>query len=217
MLDKWTAPLIQPPLSKAASWLKHYGIKPDQVTITGFLIGMMAIPLLAFEHYSLALAAILANRIMDGLDGALARLSTPSDAGGFLDITLDFIFYSGIVMGFALASPENNAVAACILIFSFMGTGASFLAYAIMAEKHKLSDPHFKHKSLYYLGGLAEGTETILLFILFCLLPDQFAQLALVFATICILTAALRVWGGYQSIRHAERQKSKSSAAGNPL
>lgn len=213
MLDKWTAPLIQPLLKKLAKWLQRYGIKPDQVTITGFLVGMTAIPLLVFEQYLFALVAILTNRIMDGLDGALARLNTPSDAGGFLDITLDFIFYSGIVMGFALASPESNAVAACILIFSFMGTGASFLAYAIMAEKHKLSDPHFNHKSLYYLGGLAEGTETILLFVLFCLLPDQFPPLALGFAIVCILTTALRVWGGYQSILQAERQKSHGSAA----
>ncbi|MFK0572310.1 CDP-alcohol phosphatidyltransferase family protein [Endozoicomonas sp.] len=212
MLDKWTAPLTQPPLKKIASWLNHYGIKPDQVTITGFLIGMMAIPLLAFEHYLPALALILSNRIMDGLDGVLARLNTPSDAGGFLDITLDFIFYSGIVMGFALASPATNAVAACVLIFSFMGTGSSFLAYAIMAEKHQLSDPYFKHKSLYYLGGLAEGTETILLFVLFCLLPDYFPQLALGFSAICILTAALRVWSGYQSIDQAEREKCHGSA-----
>lgn len=207
MLDKWTAPLIQSPLRTVALQLQHHGIKPDQVTITGFLFGMMAVPLLALEFYSLALVLILGNRLLDGLDGALARLASPSDAGGFLDITLDFIFYSAIVMGFALASPAENALAACVLIFSFMGTGASFLAYAIMAEKHQLSDPHFKHKSLYYLGGLAEGTETILLFVLFCLLPGYFPQLALGFAAICLLTTALRVWSGYHSIDQAEKAK----------
>lgn len=213
MLDKWTTPLIQPPLKILASWLQHRGVKPDQITIFGFLVGMVAIPLLAFEQYSFALFAILINRCLDGLDGTLARLSAPSDAGGFLDITLDFIFYSGIVMGFALAAPDKNAVAASILIFSFMGTGASFLAYAIMAEKHQLSDPHFNHKSLYYLGGLAEGTETILLFVLFCMLPSYFPQLTLSFAAVCILTAGLRIWAGYQSIRQAEREKHNRSAA----
>ena len=212
MLDKWTTPLIQPLLRRAASGLKHHGIKPDQITITGFLVGIISIPLLAFEYYSLALVLILGNRILDGLDGALARLSSPSDAGGFLDITLDFIFYSGVVLGFALASPAKNALAACVLIFSFMGTGASFLAYAIMAEKHQLSDPNFKHKSLYYLSGLAEGTETIMLFILFCLLPDYFPQLALMFAAICMLTAAIRVWSGYHSISQAEKEKQQDSA-----
>uniref|UniRef100_UPI002148A5FA CDP-alcohol phosphatidyltransferase family protein n=1 Tax=Endozoicomonas sp. ONNA2 TaxID=2828741 RepID=UPI002148A5FA len=99
MIDKWTTSLIQPPLRLAALQLQHYGITPNQVTITGFLVGMLAVPLLAFEFYSLAMVLILGNRILDGLDGALARLGHPSDAGGFLDITLDFIFYAAIVMG----------------------------------------------------------------------------------------------------------------------
>ena len=205
MLDKWTTQWIRPPLRAIAQQLDKKGITANQITLTGFIIGLSAVPLLAFKLYSLALLAILCNRVMDGLDGALARLNNPTDAGGFLDITLDFIFYSAVVFGFALANPEQNALMACLLIFSFMGTGASFLAYAIMAEKHQLADPHFPHKSFYYLGGLAEGTETILLFVLFCLLPQYFVSLALFFAVICLSTAALRVWGGFRSIQNAER------------
>ena len=204
MLDRWTTRWITPPLKLLAGKLHKYAISPDQVTLAGFVIGMTAIPLLAVQAYSLALAAILANRIMDGIDGALARLHEPTDAGGYLDITLDFIFYSGIVMGFALANPEQNALMASVLIFTFMGTGASFLAYAIMAEKRNLTDPRFSHKSLYYMNGLAEGTETILLFVLFCLFPQYFPQLAGGFAAICGLTAAVRVWGGYQTIKEVE-------------
>lgn len=210
MLDKWTAPLTQPPLRKLASGLMRRGISANQVTITGFLSGMVAIPLLAQEYYFLALLAIVTNRILDGLDGALARMTSPSDAGGFLDITLDFIFYAGVVLGFALAIPEKNALAACTLIFSFMGTGASFLAYAVMAERHQLKPPHHQHKSLYYLGGLAEGTETIILFVLCCLLPDHFVQLAYGFSAICVWTAVLRIWWGYRSIVQAEEQARES-------
>ena len=210
MLDKWMAPLTQRPLRKLAAGLLCRGVSADQITITGFLLGMVAIPLLSQGYYFLALLAIVTNRILDGLDGTLARMSTPSDAGGFLDITLDFIFYSGVVLGFALASPQQNALAACTLIFSFMGTGASFLAYAVMAERHQLKPPHHQHKSLYYLGGLAEGTETITLFALCCLLPDHFVQLAYGFSAICIWTAVLRVWGGYRAIVQAEVQARKS-------
>ena len=210
MLDKWTAPLTQPPLRKLASGLMRRGISANQVTITGFLSGMVAIPLLAQEYYFLALLAIVTNRILDGLDGALARMTSPSDAGGFLDITLDFVFYAGVVLGFALALPETNALAASTLLFSFMGTGASFLAYAVMAERHQLKPPHHQHKSLYYLGGLAEGTETIILFVLCCLLPDHFVQLAYGFSAICVWTAVLRIWGGYRSIVQAEEQARES-------
>ena len=194
-------------LTVCARTLHKHGIKANQMTFTGFILGLLAIPILALEYYSLALILILCNRIMDGLDGALARQGQPTDAGGFIDITLDFIFYSGVVFGFALANPAQNALMACLLIFSFMGTGSSFLAYAVMAEKHQLSDPHFPHKSLYYLGGLAEGTETIILFVLFCLFPGYFPQLALFFASICLITAALRVWGGYHSIMAAEQRR----------
>ncbi len=204
MLDKWTTQCIKPPLILIARKLDKKGILANQVTLTGFFIGMLAIPLLANQLYIPALIAIVGNRIMDGLDGALARLHSPTDAGGFLDITLDFIFYSGIVLGFAWADPQQNALMACLLIFSFMGTGASFLAYAIMAEKHQLADPHYPHKSFHYIGGLAEGTETIALFILFCLFPDYFPQMAFFFAIICLITTALRVWGGYRSIQSAQ-------------
>ncbi|MGB0360012.1 MAG: CDP-alcohol phosphatidyltransferase family protein [Endozoicomonas sp.] len=204
MFDKWTAPLVQKPLTYIAHNVDKTGVTPDQVTIAGFIIGMLAIPLLAFQLYTAALIAILINRILDGLDGALARLNMPTDAGGFLDITLDFIFYSGVVAGFALADPRENAMAATVLIFSFMGTGSSFLTFAIMAEKRLLIPPHFENKSLYYLGGLAEGTETIVLFVFFCLFPNLFSLLAYTFASICFLTTILRVWGGYNSIKQAE-------------
>ena len=132
-------------------------------------------------------------------------MGTPSDAGGYLDITLDFIFYSAVIFGFALADPTANALIACLLILTFMGTGSSFLAYAIMAEKKNLADPNFSHKSFYYMNGLAEGTETIVIFVLFCLFPGYFPELALLFAVICILTTITRVWGGYQTIKKADR------------
>ena len=205
MLDRWTTCWVKPPLNLLAKNLMKHGIRPDQVTFAGFLVGMLAIPLLAMELYGAALAVITLNRIMDGLDGALARLSEPSDAGGYLDITLDFIFYSGVVFGFALANPSDNAVVASLLIFTFMGTGASFLAYAIMAEKKGLTDLEFGHKSFYYMNGLAEGTETIVMFVLFCLFPELFPVLAGFFAFICILTTITRVWGGYQTIKKADR------------
>ncbi len=205
MLDCWTTQLISPPLRLLAKILKSRGITPDQVTFTGFLIGLLSIPLLAFQLYEFALIAILCNRIFDGIDGALARLGTPSDAGGYLDITLDFIFYSAVIFGFALADPTANALVACLLVLTFMGTGSSFLAYAIVAEKKNLADPNFSHKSFYYMNGLAEGTETIAMFVLFCLFPGYFPELALLFAVICILTTITRVWGGYQTIKKADR------------
>ena len=201
MLDRYTLPLIKKPLQSFAKKLHQRNVNADTVTVFGFVVGMLAIPSLAFQQYELALACILMNRIGDGIDGELARLHGPTDAGGFLDIVLDFIFYSGVVFGFALADPEHNALAASALIFSFMGTGASFLAFAIMAERNTIKNMVYPNKGFYYLGGLTEGTETIVVLALFCLLPEYFAHLAWFFASLCLLTTLTRVVSGYSSIK----------------
>ena len=202
MLDRWTMPLTQRPLLHLARWLAVAGVRPDQVTLVAFLVGMLALPLLAWEAYGWALAAILVNRLGDGLDGALARLThRASDAGGFLDIGLDFVFYAAVVLGFALADPAANALAAAVLLFAFIGTGTSFLAFAIMAARHGLNRPHFQRKAFYYLHGLTEGTETVLALVAFCLWPGRFPLLALTFAAACLVTTAMRLWGGYTTLK----------------
>ncbi|MCS3454371.1 phosphatidylglycerophosphate synthase [Aeromonas sp. BIGb0405] len=200
MFDRHAIVLIRRPLSLLARPLARLGISANQVSITGFLIGMLSQPLLAVGQFELALVCILLNRIMDGLDGAIARICGITDCGGFLDITLDFIFYAAVVLGFALATPAN-ALPAATLLFAFMGTGSSFLAFAIMAGKRGIENPVYHHKSLYYLGGLTEGSETIALFVLMCLFPHWFALLAYGFATLCLITVATRIWSGYHSLK----------------
>lgn len=201
MLDKYVAPKLKPVLAIGAKQLHRVNITADQVTVVGFVIGMLCIPALATGHSLLALVCLIVNRIADGLDGELARLGSPSDAGSFLDITLDFIFYATFPLGFALYDPAQNALPAALLIASFVGTGASFLAFASQAEKHSIQSRDFAYKGLYYLDGLAEGTETIIFFVLMCLLPERFSGLALFFAAICLLTTVNRVYSGYQTLR----------------
>lgn len=199
MFDARIRPLIDPPLAHLARLARRAGWRADGVTLVGFVIGLLAIPAIAFEAYSLGLLLILLNRLADGLDGALARQTRKTDRGGFLDISLDFIVYSSIPFAFALADPFANALPASFLIFSFIGTGCSFLAYAIMAEKRGLSTDIRGQKSLYYLGGLTEGTETIALFILACLLPTWFPLLAWTFGTLCWITTATRIYAGWRT------------------
>ncbi|MCC5883444.1 MAG: CDP-alcohol phosphatidyltransferase family protein [Halomonas sp.] len=205
MLDRWTMPLTQAPLQLVAKQMQRWGVRPDQVTLVSFGIGMLSLPLLALELYLAALVTILLNRLGDGVDGALARLTdSASDAGGFLDIGLDFVFYAAVVLGFALADPTANALAAAFLLFAFIGTGTSFLAFAIMAGRHGLERPRFQRKAFYYLHGLTEGTETILAFVLFCLLPGHFPLLAVLFGAACLITTVTRLWGGYRTLRRFE-------------
>ncbi len=200
MLDRFSLRLFKPVLETVAGFLGRRGIGADQVTIASFLIGLAAILCIVGRYYVPALILILLNRLGDGVDGVLARTHGTTDRGAFLDISLDFLFYSGVVLGFALADPERNSLAAAFLIFSFVGTGSSFLAYAIMAERRSIADCRLPDKGFYYLGGLAEGTETILFFVLFCLFPPFFPMLAWIFGFICLFGAAARIVYGYKSL-----------------
>ncbi|MEF1205637.1 CDP-alcohol phosphatidyltransferase family protein [Photobacterium damselae] len=201
MLDRYAIKIIKWPLKTLAALPDKLGISANQVTITGFIIGLFTLPALAFQRYDLALIFIVINRLLDGLDGAIARRQGITDCGGFLDITLDFIFYSLVPFGFVLADPSNNAIAGAFLIYSFIGTGSSFLAFAIMAGKRNIESPVYKQKSLYYIGGLTEGTETIACFILFCLFPSYFSIIAWIFGALCWVTTATRIWAGYQTLK----------------
>ncbi|HMF12832.1 MAG TPA: CDP-alcohol phosphatidyltransferase family protein, partial [Gemmataceae bacterium] len=142
--------------------------------------------------YLLALALILANRLADGFDGAVARRLGPTDLGGYLDILLDFLFYSGVPFFFAVGKPEF-ALPAAFLVFSFVGTGSSFLAFAVIAAKRGINTRARGRKSIYYLGGLTEGTETLALFVAICVLPDWFAVLAWAFGGMCWITTTGRI------------------------
>jgi len=200
MLDRWTLPLIKKPLHSGARVLARFNVSANQVSVSGFMVGLMTIPLLAFQQFELAMICILFNRISDGIDGELARLTQPSDQGAFLDIVLDFIFYSAVVFGFAMANPDQNALVAAALIFAFIGTGTSFLAFSVIAERRQIKSVEYPNKGIYYMTGLAEGTETIVFFMFICLWPEHFVIAAWIFAAICYLTTAFRVWGGYRTL-----------------
>ncbi len=204
MLDRFSIKVLKMPLELTAKGLHKFNVTADQTTLFGFMLGCMALPSLIFQQYDLALVFVILNRLCDGLDGALARIQGISDSGGFLDISLDFLFYSLVPFGFVLANAEQNAIAGAFLIFSFIGTGSSFLAFAVMAGKRDIENPVYKNKSLYYMAGLTEGTETIACFVLFCLFPDYFAQIAYVFGTLCWITTTNRIWAGYTTLKRHE-------------
>lgn len=200
MLDRYSLKIVTPLLGSLAGYLRKKGIKADQITMVSFAVGLLGVVMIVRHHYLLAGLLILLNRLGDGVDGTLARLDGTTDRGAFLDICLDFIFYSAVVLGFALAEPDRNSLAAAFLIFSFVGTGSSFLAYAIMAERRSLADHRLPDKGFYYLGGLAEGTETIIFFVLVCLFPPLFSFLAWFFGAICLLGTAARIVYGYRTL-----------------
>ena len=201
MLDRAATAAIAPALQAVAQRLVALGVGADALTLVGFGLGLLGALAIALHAPLAGLALLLASRLCDGLDGAVARLTRPTDAGAFLDIALDFLFYASVPLAFALADPAANALPAAVLLASFIGSGCSFLAFAVLAERRGLQSAAYPHKGIYYLGGLAEASETLACFALMCLWPALFAWWAYGFAVLCGLSTFGRVLGGWRALR----------------
>lgn len=191
MFDARLRPLIDPPLDAIGRWLAARGARANLLTFAGLAIGLGGAAAAAFGEFALALALVLLNRLFDGLDGAVARVRAPTDLGGYLDIVADFAFYVAVPVGFGIADPAN-ALPALVLVASFVLTGTSFLAFAVIAAKRGAETVAHGRKSFFYSTGLAEGSETIAIFVAMCLWPAAFAFLAYAYAVLCLLTVGQR-------------------------
>lgn len=203
MFDPAMRPLVGPPLERAGTWLAARRVSANAVTLTGLAIGLLVLPSLAYQQYEAALVVILANRLCDGLDGAIARRTGPTAFGGYLDIVCDAVFYAAVPLGFALADPRNGPWAA-LLLATFVCTMTSFLGRAIVAAKRgEVDDGARGRKSFFYAAGIIEGTETIAAFVVFCLLPSHFPLFAGIFSALCLWTVVARVLECARSERNA--------------
>jgi phosphatidylglycerophosphate synthase len=192
MLDTLMRPLIARPLDAAGRALARGGVGANSVTLAGLGVGLLAAVAIAFGFFKAAFALIVLNRIIDGLDGAVARATSPTDTGGYLDIVVDYVFYGSVPFAFAIFDPPANAVPASALLASFCLTCSSFLAFATIAAKRGVETAAHGKKSFFYSTGLVEGTETIAFFLIMAALPQWFPALAWFFCALCVLTAIQR-------------------------
>ena len=196
MFDRQIQKFTQKPLAAIAKiFLKL--TKPNHMTILGFIFGLFMCVLVFFQFYLSALILLMLNRLCDGLDGTMARLTNPTPLGGYLDIVFDFTIYSGFVLAFGL-SNSNYTIISMILLFLYIGTGTTFLAKAaLQAQLDKIPESSELNnelpKSFYYSSGLIEGTETIIYMVLCLLLPNFYIFLSILFGILCLITFISRV------------------------
>jgi len=198
MIDSRARQFIDPVLTRAGQSLAAYGVGADMITIGGCVLGLAGSVAISLGQFGLALVLLMANRIADGLDGAVARATRRTDRGAFLDITLDFFIYAAVPLAFAVWNEAANALPAAFLLASFVANGSSFLAFSTLAEKRGLMTTTHQQTSIYYLAGMMEGAETIAFMAAFCLFPRAFPVLATTFAILCWLSAAGRVVLGWK-------------------
>ena len=192
MLDRHLRPLIDQMLGHSAKLLARRNVSANTLTALGLAAGLIAALCIAFGAFWLAFVFAFGSRLLDGLDGAVARATLPTALGGYLDILADFIFYAALPVGFVFFNPALNGIGGAILLASFFINSASFLGYAILAEKYQHQSRQNGEKSHYHATGLIEGTETIAFFAicLICLVLPQ--SLVRVFAALTLWTVACR-------------------------
>jgi phosphatidylglycerophosphate synthase len=174
MLDRILYRLIDLPLGLVAR-LVPSRVTADALSLAGFVVGLAAIPTIAVHHYWVGLGMFLANRFLDGLDGAVARRQGATTMGAYLDRLFDFVVYAGLPFGFALADP-SRAVSASFLLFAFVASGTALLA-AHQADER---------------AGVAEAAATTIAFGAACIFPDWFSLIAYGFGMLCFVSAGLR-------------------------
>ncbi len=109
MLDGVMRPVIDPVVNRIGKILADRGVTADGVTLAGLALGAVAAGVIALGGAGLwALLPLLASRVADGLDGAVARVRGKTDFGGYLDIVCDFLFYAAIPLAFVLRDPGAN-------------------------------------------------------------------------------------------------------------
>lgn len=190
MIDQVLRARLRPSLDRVAETLAAREVPPLEVTGVGLLAGLGACVCVATSAYGAALGLWLLNRLLDGLDGAVARQREATDLGGLLDFVADFVVYSGFIVGVAIASP--GARVACVMLLAAYSVNiVALLSFSSVIERRAL--PLGDERSLKLLPGLAEGAETIVVYVLFCLLPGASATIAWAFAALVTATAVQRV------------------------
>lgn len=203
MLDRALRRRTDPLATAGARRLAGTGISPAVVTATGLLIGLGAAVAAAAGWWTVALIAWLVSRAADGLDGALARLDQPSPRGGFADIVADFTVYGSFVVGVAVNRPDAR-LPAVVLLCTYYVSGSTFLAWSSLAgDRGDGPSSRLEHgdaRSLRFVGGLAEGFETIVAHSLVCLFPHRAALILWSFAVVVAITAGQRIVFGLRTL-----------------
>ncbi len=192
MFDPIFSRILKAPLARGAEALMERNITATQVTLGGFAAAVLCATAVAYGYYVIGLLFLIVNRIADGLDGTLARMTQPTDFGAYLDMVLDFVAFTAIAASFAAGRPEH-AIPAVVVAASLMGLASTFLGFAVVAATRGLI-PDMQSKPFNLAGGIVETSEITVFLLVVLVSPDLFPTAAWVFSAACWVTMAQRIF-----------------------
>ncbi len=183
--DIWLEPIATNVLAK---------VHPNVVSFIALLVGLLAAVAVIYQLYWYALILWFLNRILDGLDGLIARIHhKQSDFGGYLDLILDFVIYLAFPVSFVLENPTtSNFLALVALLSSYYINTASWMGLSTLLEKRHLASSN-RQTSMEMPTGLIEGGETIVFYSMFCIFSGYVGYLFWLMAALVVITACQRI------------------------
>jgi phosphatidylglycerophosphate synthase len=207
VIDRQLRARLAPALEPVAQLAAARGVRAGAVTAAGLVVGIGACVAAALALWPLALALWLLNRLMDGLDGPLARVEGPTDLGGLYDFLADFVVYGGFVVGVAIAEPGAR-VACAALLAAYLLNNVALLSFSSLIEKRGIDMGD--ERGLRFTGGLAEGFETVVAYSLICLFPGAAEAIAWVFTGMVLFTVGQRIALARRTLRAPRPRRSDS-------
>lgn len=211
MIDGALRRVLDGPLTAVARAIDVRWVTPDRLTVAGLALGIASAATAAVHWWPAALLLWLVSRLLDGLDGSLARERTrrgrgtatgQSDAGGYLDIACDFVVYGSTVVGVGIGVTTQFDLPwwpFVAVLLAYYVNGCAFLAFSSIAQRtgRTIDDG----RSFSFLGRIAEGTETIVVHSLWLAVPAIAWPIAIVWAVFVSISAVQRIVVGYRILR----------------
>lgn len=186
MLDTHARSFVQPVIERAARHLSAWGVTPNAATSVAFATGLFAAAAFGLAFPKTALVLLWLSGFLDTVDGTLARLTgRTSPLGTLFDLVADRVVEVAFIVAAALRVPDSR-LACVFLLGSIVFSFSVFLIVGMLSEKQG-------EKSFYYQAGLAERTETFLIFSAAIVLPDRVSFIFYLFAAAIIFTGAQRL------------------------
>jgi len=172
------------PISMALATLR---IAPDLVTVSVFLLALIAAWGLGTGHGIMGgLLAQLAS-VLDGVDGELARLQfRASSRGAVLDSVLDRVADAAILTALGVWAQASHLPTWALLVLTGAAVSGSFLSMALKDRAAALGLPPFPERTFGWLLG---GRDGRLLLVAVCAILGQ-PVLALIAVTVTSGVAA---------------------------
>ncbi len=205
MLDRFFRSLKDPLLEPVARALGPR-VPPVAITWLAFAAGLSCAAAVLKGHLGVALGLWLLNRLLDGLDGTHARVhARVSHFGAYLDIVLDFVVYAAIPLAFVVVTRQYElAIAGVFLLASFYVNAASWMYLSALLEaRREGATAHGESTSATMPSGIVAGTETIVFYVLFFLMPARLAMLFTIMTILVLASVAVRIFWASRRLRRA--------------